>query len=124
VNELISNDALLEKFVDLPGLLARVEDDRELLTELFAMLQEELPGLGNELHRAVDAGNLAEAAKASHALKGMLANMSIKHGASLAAKIEEAARANDAPAITDALAAFDSEAAALSAAVNAFLAGN
>jgi HPt (histidine-containing phosphotransfer) domain-containing protein len=123
VNRLIPNDALLEKFVDLPDLLARVEDDRELLTELFVLFEEELPGLQDALHHAVDVGNLPEGAKAAHALKGMLANMSMKHGASLAAGFEAAIRAGDIRAIKDRLAAFDSEIAALSAAVGAFVAG-
>ena len=73
VNRLDPNDAVLEKFVDLPDLLARVENDRELLAELFVMFQEELPGLQNTLHHAMDVGDLPEGAKAAHALKGMLA---------------------------------------------------
>jgi len=60
VNRLVPSDAPIEKFVDLPDLLARVEDDRELLTELFAMFQEELPGLQDTLHGAIDVGNLPD----------------------------------------------------------------
>src|SRR5450631_131729 len=85
VNRMIPNDVLLEKFVDLPDLLARVENDRELLTELFVMFQEELPGLQSALKDAIHVGNLLEVAKAAHALKGMLANMSMKKGATMAA---------------------------------------
>jgi len=123
VERLIPNDAPLEKFVDLPDLLARVENDRELLTELFAMFQEELPILQDTLHHAIDRGDLPEGTKAAHALKGMLANMSMKQAASLAARIEDAARTGDIPAIKATLAAFDSEIAALSGAVDAFVAG-
>ena len=36
--------ASLEKAVNLPDLLARVEDDRELLNDLLEMFQTELPG--------------------------------------------------------------------------------
>jgi len=121
VNRLVPNDALLEKFVDLPDLLARVENDRELLTELFVMFQEELPGLQDALHHAIDAGDLPEGVKAAHALKGMLANMSMKKGATMAASIETAARAGNIGASKEILGAFDSEIAALSAAVDAFL---
>ncbi len=123
VNRLVPNDALLEKFVDLPDLLARVENDRELLTELFVMFQEELPGLQDALHDAMDVGDLPQAAKAAHTLKGMLANMSIKQGTTMAASIEAAARAGNVPAIKETLASFDSEIEALSAAVDAFIAG-
>jgi HPt (histidine-containing phosphotransfer) domain-containing protein len=123
VNRLDPNDAVLEKFVDLPDLLARVENDRELLAELFVMFQEELPGLQNTLHHAMDVGDLPEGAKAAHALKGMLANMSMKQGTTMAASIEMAARAGNIPAIKETLASFDSEIAALSAAVDAFIVG-
>jgi HPt (histidine-containing phosphotransfer) domain-containing protein len=91
VNILASNDVLFEKFVDMPDLLGRVENDRELLTELFVMFQEELPGLQSALHDAIGVGNLPEGAKAAHALKGMLANMSMRKGATMAASIESAA---------------------------------
>jgi HPt (histidine-containing phosphotransfer) domain-containing protein len=123
VKRLISNDALLEKFVDLPDLLARVENDRELLAELFVMFQEELPGHQDALHAATDVGDLAETARAAHALKGMLANLSMRQLAFLAATIEAATRAGDIPAVKETLTGFDSEIAAVSAAVDAFIAG-
>jgi HPt (histidine-containing phosphotransfer) domain-containing protein len=123
VNRLISNDALLEKFVNLSELLARVEHDRELLAELLVMFQEELPGLQDALHDAILVGDLAETAKAAHALKGMLANLSMRQGAFLAATIEAATRAGDIPAVKETLTAFDSEIADVSAAVDAFIAG-
>ena len=47
--------ASLEQYVDLPELLARVENDRELLAELFALFQEDFPRLRDALQRAVDA---------------------------------------------------------------------
>jgi HPt (histidine-containing phosphotransfer) domain-containing protein len=122
MDRLIPSDAPLEKFVDLPELLARVEDDRELLAELFVLFVEELPGFRDALHRAVAVGNLPEAAKAAHALKGMLANMSMNHGAFVAARFEAAIQAGDLQATNDTLAAFDSEIAALLAAVGAFVA--
>ena len=122
MSRLIPNDALLEKVVDLPELLARVEDDRELLAELFVLFVEELPGFHDALRHAVAVGNLPEAARAAHALKGMLANMSMKRGASLASSFEAAVQTGDMPAINNALAAFDSEIATLLAAVGAFVA--
>ncbi len=123
VSKLMSNDALIDKFVDLPELLARVENDLELLAELFAMFREELPVLQAALHDAINIGDLPQTATAAHTLKGMLANMSMKQGASLAASIEAAARSGNEPAIKVTLVAFDSEIAAVSMAVDAFVAG-
>jgi HPt (histidine-containing phosphotransfer) domain-containing protein len=123
VNRLISGCAFIEKFVNLSDLMARVEDDRELLAELFTMFQEELPGLQGALHNAMRTGDLPAAAEAAHALKGMLANLSMKQGTSLAASIEAAARGGDKPAFEETLATFDGEIVALSTAVDAFMAG-
>lgn len=109
--------------MNLPDLLARVENDRELLAELFLMLQEELPRLQSALHHALDAADQPSAASAAHALKGLLANMSMEKGASLAATIETASRAGDMSVIENAGAAFELEMAGLSAAVNVFIAG-
>ena len=123
VSELVPNDHLIEKFVDLPDLLARVEHDNELLMELFAMFQEELPALQDALHDAMKISDLPQTATAAHTLKGMLANMSMKHGASLAANIEAAARAGNLLEIQVRLAELDSEIAALSVAIEAFVSG-
>jgi len=122
-SKFVSRDALIERFVDLPDLLARIENDRELLTELFAMFQEEVPVLQAALHEATNTGDLAQTAAAAHTLKGMLANMSMKKGASMAASIEAAARSENETAIKLTLAALDSEIADLSSAVDAFVAG-
>jgi len=123
VNRSVPNDALLGRFVDLPDLLARVEDDRDLLTELFVIFREELPGLHGALHAAIDVGDLSRAAKAAHALKGMLANMSMERGATIVADVEMAARSGHISALKGTLASFDSEIAELSAAICAFLEG-
>lgn len=123
VSNLVLNNSMIERFVDLPDLLVRVENDRELLAELFAMFQEELPSLQDALRHAMDIGDINQTAKAAHTLKGMLANMSIKQGALLAANIEAAARASDMPAIKVAFVAFDMEIANLSAAIDVFVAG-
>ena len=72
---------------------------------------------------AVDSGDPLQVEKAAHTLKGMLANLSIKQGAELAAGVEAAARAGDAQQIRQALAAFDREAAGFSAALDVFMAG-
>ncbi len=123
VNRLIPDYALLERFVNLPDLLARVEGDRDLLAELLMMFQQEIPALQGALHCAMDVGDLPEAAKMAHAFKGMLASLSMVQGASMATTIEAAARAGDVPKIKETLAVFDAEMVALSAAVDAFRAG-
>jgi HPt (histidine-containing phosphotransfer) domain-containing protein len=123
VNRLAPNDAVLERFLDLPNLLCRVENDRELLIELFVLFQEELPGLQGSLHDAIGFGDLPRAAKEAHTLKGMLANLSMNQGTKIAASIEAAARAGDESTIRESLVAFDFEITSLSAAIDSFVAG-
>ena len=117
------NDSPIDEFMDLPELLARVENDLELLTELLVMFRDELPGLQSTLHNVIDLSDLAQAAKVAHTLKGMSANMSLKRGTDLIARVEVAAQTGDILALKNALASFDSEMAAFSAAIDEFLAG-
>ena len=113
--------ASLEKYANMTELLARVDNDRELLTELFTLFQEDFPRLRDALHSAVDTGDTPQIGKAAHTLKGMLASLSINQGAKLAAGVEAAALAGDALQIRQALAAFDREAAGFSAALDVFM---
>lgn len=114
---------LLERYVKLPELLDRVEGDRELLVELFGLFLEDLPGNQDGLLKAIDAGNLVEATGAAHKLKGMLANLSATHLASLASEIELAARAGDTHKINQLLPDLGVGIEGFSAALNAFLVG-
>ena len=116
-----SEHASLEQYLNMPELLDRVDNDRELLADLLTLFQEDFPRLRDALHTAVDSGNPPQVEKAAHTLKGMLANLSIKWGAELAAGIEAAARAGNVPEIQQAVAAFDREEAGLQAAVSSFM---
>jgi HPt (histidine-containing phosphotransfer) domain-containing protein len=118
-----SEHALLDQYVNMPEFLARVDNDRELLAELLTLFQEDFPRLRDALHGAVDAGDPCQVQQAAHTLKGMLANLSIKQGAELAANIEAAARSGDAREVQRTVAAFDREEAGLLEAVGAFMAG-
>ncbi len=117
------NESQITEFIDVPELLARVEDDRELLTELLVMFRDELPELQNALHHSIDVGDLAQAAKVAHTLKGMSANMSLKKGTTLITEIEAAAKSGETAVLTERLVALDSEIAALSAAIDALTVG-
>ncbi len=118
-----SEHASLEQYVNMPELLARVENDRELLAELFALFLKDYPRLRDALHDSVHAGVPSKVERAAHALKGLLANLSIKHGAELAAQVEAAARAGDLLEIQQAMASFDGEEKGLLVAVGRFMVG-
>ena len=113
--------SILEDFVNLPELLDRVENDRELLEELIVLFHEDLPESRAALQTAIDGGDLREIERAAHRLKGMLANLSAKHIAALAAEIESAASAGYAPKTQALHSAFNPRIAALSAALDSFM---
>ena len=56
-------------------LLARVDNDRELLQDLLTIFKEEFPRHLQALHEAVDSGDGKLVAIAAHTMKGMLLNM-------------------------------------------------
>ena len=56
----------LAEFVNLPELLDRVEKDEDLLRELFALFQEDLPGAAQRCKRRSTASDLGEIERAAH----------------------------------------------------------
>jgi two-component system, sensor histidine kinase and response regulator len=113
----------LDPFVDWAELLPRVDDDQELVQELFELFREEFPRMRDDLRHAVELGDFAEIQRSAHALKGMLVNLSLKQGAALAANIENSARAGDSQGTSAAAEAFEREAERFLPAMGAFLTG-
>jgi HPt (histidine-containing phosphotransfer) domain-containing protein len=74
--------------VDLPELLTRVENDRELLRELLRIVKEELPWLLQSLQEAAARGDNKGVEVTAHTIKGMLANVSFARAAASAACLE------------------------------------
>lgn len=77
-----------EAALDMTELLARVENDRELLRDLLMISKEELPKHLQDLREAVKSGDGKRVASVAHTLKGMLANLSANHAAEVAARLE------------------------------------
>ena len=90
--------------VNLPELLARVENDRELLCDLLTIFKDEYPGNLNSLENAVARKDAAETASISHTLKGMLANLSVTKAAASAERLEQLARAGETASFQEAFA--------------------
>lgn len=109
----------LEKFVNLPELLVRVEGDSELLEELFALFRGEFPPNFEAMHSAIGSCDLVEIEKLAHTLKGMLVNLSIERAASLAGEVESKARSGDVLKTGESFTALEMEIKALFSALNA-----
>ena len=102
-------DNRLTHRVNVEELLARTENDRELLRELLSIFVDEFPLKLKVLRDAALRGDLSQVAVASHALKGMLSNLSIAKAASSAATLERTARSGQLAAVQRLLAEFEQE---------------
>lgn len=64
--------------VDLTDALERVQDDKELLAELFDIFLEEYPIKRELLEKAIEDNDLEKIREISHGLKGATGNISAK----------------------------------------------
>jgi two-component system, sensor histidine kinase and response regulator len=95
--------------IDLAELLARVENDRELLLDLVSIFKEDFPKRLRALHQAVDTGDAKQVAAVAHTLKGMLSNLAAHRAAAGAAKLEQLGRNGDIPAFPNAFFSLERE---------------
>jgi len=95
--------------VNFPELLARVENDRELLRDLLLIFKEDFPRNFQTLREAVSRADSEQVSAVSHTLKGMLSNLSATRAAACAAALEHVGRAKDTPSFPKALAALEHE---------------
>ena len=109
--------------VNLQELLARVENDWDLLRELGGIFREDFPAYEKELRDAVLKKDLPRAAEAAHALKGMLANLSAAGAAATASELEQIAKNGREAELSGALARFERETAGLLTELDGYLAG-
>lgn len=99
-----------ESAIDFTELLARVDNDRELLVDLMSIFKEDFPRHVRELTAVIAARDLKKMTVVSHTLKGMLANLAVTRAAAAAAKLEQLAHAGATePEIADAFRAFQRE---------------
>jgi two-component system, sensor histidine kinase and response regulator len=89
--------------LNLPELLLRVENDRDLLRELIEIFKEESPRLLQQLHGHVVRKDMKSVEETSHGLKGMLSGLSAMPAASVAARLERMGREGDFAGLSDEL---------------------
>jgi len=80
---------------DHQELLARVENDRELLRDLLTIFKEDFPRQLLTLREAVEAKDGDLVATAAHTLRGMLSNLAASQAAATAARLEQMGRKNE-----------------------------
>lgn len=93
--------------IDLTELLARVENDRELMRDLLLIFKEEFPGHLRALRVAVDSINAEKVAAEAHTMKGMLSNLAAGPAADAAARLELLGRNREVSEFQRACASFE-----------------
>jgi HPt (histidine-containing phosphotransfer) domain-containing protein len=106
-------DRPAQAMVNLDELLIRVENDRALLCELIGIFKEEFPPLLQSLQYAVAHGDMKNVEAKSHALKGMLAGLSVTRAAEMASELEQTARDGETLELIDSLTLLEREVASL-----------
>ncbi len=94
--------------IDFAELLARVENDRELMRDLLLIFKEEFPHHFQALRLAVDSSDSEKVAAEAHTLKGMLSNLAAGSAAASAARLEQLGRGRDVSEFREAYASFES----------------
>lgn len=103
------NDPTPEPIVNEAELLARVDNDAELLRELIAIFKIAFPRHLSELREAIGQGNLKNVRKSCHTMRGMLSNLGATRAAAAAAQLEQSRDSSDGAELKSALARFESE---------------
>jgi len=93
--------------MDLTELLERVENDRELIRDLFLIFKEEFPIHLRALRDAVDSMDGKRVAAEAHAMKGMLSNLAASSAAGAAARLEQLGRNQEVSEFQEACASFE-----------------
>src|SRR5258708_26959499 len=87
---------------DHAELLARVDNDRELLHDLLTIFKEEFPRHLKALREAVESGDGKLVTVAAHTLKGMLLNLAAGQAAAPAGRLEQLGRSGETAGFLDA----------------------
>ncbi len=102
-----------EPAINFSELLARVENDKELLLDLISMFRDEYPQQRQQLQSAVDTADMKQIHTLGHTLKGVFANLAMTRAAKTAARIEQAGKDANTAELKVALPALDQEVANL-----------
>jgi HPt (histidine-containing phosphotransfer) domain-containing protein len=98
---------------DRGELLARVENDFELLGEIVRIFKQDFPSHLFALREAVKARDGKSVASVAHTLKGMLSNLAAIQATGTVARLEQLGRKGEASRYDEVFAAFEDDASKL-----------
>jgi len=83
-----SDQQALQNVVDMDDVMQRLAGDRELFGELAGFFLEDVPGLMDDLERAIALSEMEGVHHAAHSIKGMAANLGARAAADAARRLE------------------------------------
>ncbi len=97
------------EIIDLPEVLERVQDDKELLVELFDIYQNDFVKKRQSLGDAIAANDIVKIKEVAHSMKGASGNISAKkiYGSCLA--LEQLAKSNTTTGMMDLVKEIDAQ---------------
>ena len=98
-----------EEIIDLPDVLARVQDDKELLLELLDIFQEDFLKKRQALGKAVADNNIPKVKEMAHSIKGSSGNISIKPMFAACLQLESLAKSDSTAGMADLIKTIDAQ---------------
>jgi HPt (histidine-containing phosphotransfer) domain-containing protein len=96
-----------EEIIDLKDVLERVQDDKELLNELFDIYQEDFVVKRKALGDAIAASDIAKIKEVAHSMKGSSGNISAKSLYAACLKLETLAKEGKTDGMQEVTVAID-----------------
>jgi CheY-like chemotaxis protein len=97
-------EGVTESPMDVAAALARIDGDRAFLAEMAAMFRDQAPRFLEEARAGIDSADMAQSAKAVHALKNWLANFVALPALATAQVLEATLQAGNLGAASELLA--------------------
>jgi HPt (histidine-containing phosphotransfer) domain-containing protein len=111
-----------EPVLNLSELLARVDNDCELLREMIGICKDEIPRHLSLLREAVAQADVKNIERTGHALNGMLSHLAATRAAAAAGRLEQLGRSGDTTTLRSAVAIFEGEVARLMTGLEVYMA--
>ncbi len=97
----------MSEIIDLPDVLERVQDDKELLLELLDIFQEDFVNKRKALGEAITSSNIVKIKEVAHSMKGSSGNISAKPMHAACLQLEQLAKSNTTAGMEDLVKTID-----------------
>jgi HPt (histidine-containing phosphotransfer) domain-containing protein len=95
--------------IDLPDVMERVQDDKELLLDLFDIFQEDFVAKSAALKKAIADNDMQKVKEVAHSVKGASGNISAKGMYATALQIEQSAKEENMAGVGDLASELDKQ---------------